>query len=48
MLSLKPLDEIQPNLMSELLTGMGRATATFLASPPGTLGMDQKVNIKLK
>ena len=40
MLSLpKPLDEIQPNLVCELLTWMGRATAfVFLPRPLGLLG----------
>ena len=35
MLSPKPLDEIQPNLVCELLTRMGRAIADILALPPG-------------
>ena len=40
----KPLDEIQPNLMCELLTWMGRATSNIcLAPPPGALGRGQKV-----
>ena len=40
----KPLDRIQPNLMSGLLTQVGRARALlFLAPPPGALGRGQKV-----
>ena len=39
----KPLDEIQPNLVCELLTWMGPATALFFAPPPGALGRGQKV-----
>ena len=40
----KPLDEIQPNLVCELLTWMGHATSNFfLALPPGVLGRGQKV-----
>ena len=30
----KPLDEIQPNLVCELLTRMGRATAFFFGLAP--------------
>ena len=37
---LKPLDDIQPNLVCELLTWMGRATA-FFGPPPGALGRGQ-------
>ena len=47
MLSPKPLDEIQPNLVCELLTSKGRATANFLATPPGALGRSQKVKYHL-
>ena len=44
----KPLDEIQPNLVCELLTWMGRATSNFfLAPPPGALGRGQKVKYHL-
>ena len=44
----KPLDEIQPNLVSELLTWMGRATSNFfLAPPPGALGRGQNVKYQL-
>ena len=44
----KPLDEIQPNLVCELLTCMGRATSNFfLALPPGALGRGQKVKYHL-
>ena len=40
----KPLDRIQPNLVSGLLTQVGRARARlFLAPPPGALGRGQKV-----
>ena len=40
----KPLDEIQPNLVCELLTWIGCAAAHFfLAPPPGILGRGQKV-----
>ena len=42
----KPLAEIQPNLVCQLLTWMGRATA-FLALPPGTLGRGQMVKYHL-
>ena len=35
----KPLDQIQPNLVCELLTCIGRAKAkSFLAPPTGALG----------
>ena len=37
----KPLDEIQPNLVCELLTSMARATSFFLAPPPGERSKDQ-------
>ena len=49
MLSLpKPLDEIQPYLVCEILTWMGRATSNiFLAPPPGALGRGQKVKYHL-
>ena len=49
MLSLpKPLDEIQPNLVCELLACVGHATAKhFLAPPPGALGRGQKVKYHL-
>ena len=44
----KPLDEIQPNSVCELLTSMGLATSTFfLALPPGALGRGQKVKYHL-
>ena len=44
----KPLDEIQPNLVCELLTWMGRATANiFSPRPPGALGRGQKVKYHL-
>ena len=44
----KRLDEIQPNLVCELLTWMGRATAIFFwALPPGALGRGQKVKYHL-
>ena len=43
----KPLDEIQPNLVCELLTRMGRATAIFLAPHPWALGRGQKVKYHL-
>ena len=44
----KPLDKIQPNLVCELLTWMGRATSNFfLASPPGAIGRGQKVKYHL-
>ena len=44
----KPLDEIQPNLVCELLTCMGRATEKFfLAPPPGALWRGQKVKYHL-
>ena len=43
--SLKPLEETQPNLVCELLTWMGRATAHFLASSPGALGRGKRSNI---
>ena len=40
----KPLDRIQPNLVSGLLTQVGHARARlFLALPPGALGRGQKV-----
>ena len=39
----KLLDEIQPNLVCELLTCMGRATATFLAPSPRALGRGEQV-----
>ena len=40
----KPLDRIQPNLVSGLLTQVGSARAPlFLAPPPGALGRGQKV-----
>ena len=38
----KPLDEIQPNLVCELLTWIGRTAAHFLAPPPRALGRGQK------
>ena len=37
----KPLDEIQPNLVCELLTSMARASSIFLAPPPGERSKDQ-------
>ena len=44
----KPLDEIQPNLVCELLLKMKCATANFiLALPPGALGRSQKVKYLL-
>ena len=45
----KPLDEIQPNLVCELLTWMGRATLIFffLVPPPRALGRGQKVKYHL-
>ena len=44
----KPLDDIQPNLVSEQLTWMGRATANFIfGPPPGALGRGQKVKYHL-
>ena len=47
----KPLDEIQPNLVCELLTWMGRATSNFFLTPsPGALespfNFNYKVNFK--
>ena len=42
---LKPLDKIQPNLLSELLTLMGRATANIFWPRP--LGRGQKVKYHL-
>ena len=40
----KPLDRIQPNLVSGLLTQVGHARAhSFLAPPPGALGRGQNV-----
>ena len=46
----KPLDEIQPNLVRELFTGMGRATAKKNAQAPGEvskiLNFNNKVNFK--
>ena len=50
----KPLDEIQPTFVCELLAGMGRATAKlFLAPPPGegsigqiSFNFNYKVNFK--
>ena len=40
----KPLDRIQPNLVSGLLTQVEHARARlFLAPPPGALGRGQKV-----
>ena len=42
----KPLDRIQPNLVSGLLTQVGRARARlFLALPPGALGRGQILTI---
>ena len=41
----KPLDQIQPNLVCELLTCMGRATAKKNWARP--LGMGQKVKYHL-
>ena len=46
----KPLDQIQPNLVCELLPLMRCATATakkILAPPPGALGRGQKVKYHL-
>ena len=44
----KPLDEIQPNLVCELLTGMGPCNfKPFLAPSPGALGRGQKVKYHL-
>ena len=43
----KPLDQIQPNWVCELLTCMGRETAKKLAPPPGALGRGQKVKYHL-
>ena len=44
----KPLDKIQPNLVCELLTGMGLATSNFFfAAPPGAQGKGQKVKYHL-
>ena len=42
----KPLDEIQPNLVCELLTWLGRATAHF-TPPLGAPGRGQKVKYHL-
>ena len=50
----KPMDKIQPNLVCELLTWMGRATSNlFLAPPPGdgskgqiSFNFNYKVNFK--
>ena len=40
----KLLDQIQPNLVCELLTCIGRAKAkSFFAQPTGALGRDQEV-----
>ena len=45
----KPLDEIQPYLVCELLTGMGRAASNvFLAPPPRALGRGQIFNLNYK
>ena len=46
MLSPKPLDEIQPNLVCELLTRMGRATSTFFFGP-APMGRGPKVKYHL-
>ena len=43
----KPLDEIQPNLVCELLTWMGRATAHFFRPAPLGLGEGPKGQISL-
>ena len=43
----KPLDQIQPNLVCELLTCMGRATAKLFDPLPGDLGRGQKVKYHL-
>ena len=44
----KPMDEIQPNLVCELLKLMGRATLNFfLAPPPWALRRGQKVKYHL-
>ena len=43
----KPLDEIQPNLVCELLTCMGCATSNFFGPAPGALGRGQKVKYHL-
>ena len=40
----KPLDQIQPNEVCELLTCMGRATAKKNGLATGALGRGQKVN----
>ena len=41
----KPLDEIQPNLVCELLTGMGRATAKLFWPAPWGPGEESKGQI---
>ena len=41
----KPLDEIQPNLVCELLTWIGRTAAHFLAPPLGPWGGAKSSNI---
>ena len=41
----KPLDEIKPNLMCELLTCMGRATYFFWPRPLGPWGGVKRSNI---
>ena len=43
----KPLDEIQPNLVCELLPWMGRATAIFFGPAPWGLRRGQKVRYNL-
>ena len=44
----KQLDEIQPNLVCELLTWMGRAMSNFFwPRPPGALRRSQKVKYHL-
>ena len=44
----KPFEELQPNLVCELLTWMGRATSNFFLAPsPGALGRGQKIKYNL-
>ena len=44
----KPLDEIQPNSVCELLTRMGaQRLKNYLAPPPGALGRGEKVKYHL-
>ena len=42
----KPLDKIQPNLVCELLTSMGCATAHFFSKGQISLNFNYKVSLK--